>query len=140
MIQVTCAIIIQDGKILLAQNRADSDHAFQWEFPGGKIHHNESEEACIIREIREELELEIVPFQKLEAIEHNYGNKQIKLIPFLCLLKSGEIKLNDHLAVKWCSPAELLTMNLAGADKTLLGKKKNFEILKEYARKQMDNS
>jgi len=140
MIQVTCAIIIQGGKILLAQNQADSDHAFQWEFPGGKILDDETEEECIVREIREELELEIVAIQKLEAIEHDYGHKQIKLIPFLCIIKSGNIVLNDHISAKWCNFSELQKMDLSGADRALLENTKNVEILKEYTRKQVNNS
>lgn len=140
MIQVTCAIIIQGGKILLAQNKADSDHPFQWEFPGGKIHYDETEEECIVREIREELELGIVVIQKLEAIEHDYGYKQIKLIPLLCLIKSGNMILNDHLAIKWCTFSELLKTNLSEADRALLENKNNGKILKEYAREQMYNS
>ncbi len=140
MIQVTCAIIVEDGKILLAQNRADSDHAFQWEFPGGKIHGNESEEACIVREIREELEIEVAIIQKLAPVEFDYGHKQICLVPFLCSIKSGILALSDHLSSKWCEPEELMKMDLSGADRALLEKTSNWKLLEEYARKKQDNS
>jgi len=140
MIQVACAIIIQGGKILLAQNRADSDHPLQWEFPGGKIRDDETEEECIVREIREELELEIIVIQKLEAIKHDYGHKQIKLIPFLCIIESGNIVLNDHFSIKWCNFTELQKVDFAGADRALLENAKDVEILEEYARKQVNNS
>ncbi|MCK3683888.1 (deoxy)nucleoside triphosphate pyrophosphohydrolase [Maribellus sp. YY47] len=135
MIRVACAIIIQKGKILLAQNRADSDHAFQWEFPGGKIRDHETEEECIVREIKEELELEILVVMKLEPIEHDYGHKQIRLIPFVCSVTGGEMVLNDHQSIKWCKPDEILKLDLAGADRALLEKTLNRERLKEYAGK-----
>ena len=140
MIQVTCAIIVQGGKILLAQNRADADHAFQWEFPGGKIHGNENEETCIIREIREELEIEVAIIQRLASVEYDYGHKQICLIPFLCAMESKTLVLNDHLSSKWCEPEELLQMNLSGADRALLEDKSNWKLLEEYARKQKNYS
>ncbi|MFV0266749.1 MAG: (deoxy)nucleoside triphosphate pyrophosphohydrolase [Draconibacterium sp.] len=138
MIQVTCAIIVQGGKILLAQNRADADHAFQWEFPGGKIHGNESKEACIVREIREKLEIEVAIIQRLAPVEFDYGHKQICLIPFLCAMESDTLVLNDHLNSKWCEPEELLQMDLSGADRALLEDKSNWKLLEEYARKQQN--
>lgn len=134
MIQVTCALIVKDRKILVAQKDGDSDHPNQWEFPGGKLNDNENEEACIIREIKEELNIEILPTKKLFAIEHDYQIKSIRLIPFVCSIKSGEIKLIEHQAVQWTTLSHLLRLNLAEADKRLLTIKKNLEELKKHIR------
>ncbi|MDX8338439.1 (deoxy)nucleoside triphosphate pyrophosphohydrolase [Draconibacterium sp. IB214405] len=132
MIKVTCAIIIEAGKILAAQNNESSDHPFQWEFPGGKIKRGETERECIVREIKEELSLTVEVAGELMPIEHDYKIKAIRLIPFVCIIKSGKLKLNDHLAVKWLGFEELAKLDWAEADRCLLTKKENLQLLKEY--------
>lgn len=135
MIDVTCAIIIQHHKILVAQNSAASDHAGKWEFPGGKINPEETEEECILREIQEELELDILVFGKLNSVVYDYGNKTIRLIPFVCEIVGGELVLNDHQAVKWVSVDELKALDFAAADKALIEVSDNIMRLKEHLRK-----
>ena len=129
MLKVTCAIIIQNKKILIVQNSSNSDHPFQWEFPGGKVIFEETSEDCIKREIREELEIEIKIYQKMVSIEFDYGFKQIELIPFLCSIKKGEIKLNEHNKLKWINVDELDEIDFSGADKKLIQLKNNLVIL-----------
>ena len=65
MIHVTCAIILDKDRVLAAQRGRNTHLAGQWEFPGGKVIEGESEEACIIREIREELDIEVRPLGRL---------------------------------------------------------------------------
>src|SRR4030042_880963 len=82
MIQVTCAIIRnEDNEVLIVQRGEKTDHPFKWEFPGGKMRDGETEEECIIREIREELSMEVIIFSKAEQVVHDYGHKEITLIP-----------------------------------------------------------
>ena len=132
MIEVSCALIILNGKVLIAQNGADSDHAFMWEFPGGKIHANESAQSCIIREIHEELELEIRVEDELIPVEHDYGIKRINLIPLICKIVSGNVNLKEHLAFKWVNVDQLLRENLSEADLKLILLPENQRRLKEY--------
>ncbi len=61
MLNVTCAIILFQNKILVTQRSESMKLPLKWEFPGGKLEPGESEEACIIREIKEELNLNIFP-------------------------------------------------------------------------------
>ncbi len=135
MLEVTCALIIKDGSVLTAQNGFNSDHALQWEFPGGKIHLNESARDCIVREIREELNVRISIEKELVSVEHDYGIKKIRLIPFVCTIYSGEIKLNEHRAFNWTTFGELPKTNLCEADLKMILHPENQELLKEYARK-----
>ncbi len=135
MLKVTCALIIQNNKVLITQNNAQSDHPFQWEFPGGKIKNYETEEDCILREIKEELELEIGILTKINSLEFDYGIKQIELIPFICSIKKGEIKLNEHHAFRWVEIDELNGVNFSAADKKLIDDKENRRILKKHFRK-----
>nr|WP_319270462.1 (deoxy)nucleoside triphosphate pyrophosphohydrolase [uncultured Draconibacterium sp.] len=132
MIEVTCAIIINQGKILIAQNNENSDHPLQYEFPGGKIKSGESEKECIVREIKEELNLNVEVVEALTPVQHDYNIKIIRLIPFVCSLVSGDLKLNEHNAVKWLEFEELNELDWAEADRRLLLKKENLHWLKEY--------
>lgn len=140
MLEVTCALIVHHNKILITQNGPQSDHPYQWEFPGGKLEPNETQEACVQREIMEELELQICAEQKLLAVEHDYGIKQIKLIPFLCSIGSGELRLNKHINYKWIELHQLKNIDFSEADKRLLSNSGNLLQLQKYVGKQKDNS
>lgn len=116
MIPVTCAIIRRDGKILAARRSQDTHLAGKWEFPGGKVDDGESEEACIVREIREELGIEIRPTRRMVPSDHDYGTKQIRLIPFACDLVDGEPVAKEHAAVDWFALDDLNRLDWCEAD------------------------
>ncbi|MDB4582186.1 (deoxy)nucleoside triphosphate pyrophosphohydrolase [Draconibacterium sp.] len=132
MLKVTCALIIENRKLLITQNNSTSDHPFQWEFPGGKIKPKEKSEECIVREIQEELNVEVIILQKLKPIVFDYGIKKIHLIPFLCRIQSGIIRLNEHVDFKWIGYDELESTDFSGADKKLFPEKANSAILKKH--------
>ncbi|WP_167604981.1 (deoxy)nucleoside triphosphate pyrophosphohydrolase [Maribellus sediminis] len=134
MIEVSCALIVEQGRILIAQNRATSDHPGKWEFPGGKLKKGETPEQSIVREIFEELNLQVKVIRKLEVVAYDYGHKHIQLIPFICCVEGGELALNDHEAVKWISMEQSLNADFSEADKVLLQQPANWRILKEYLR------
>lgn len=135
MIQVTCAIIFQNNKVLITQRGEHPHHAFQWEFPGGKVNLGEPEEKSILREIKEELELDLEIAEKMMPVDFDYGFKKIRLIPFVCFLKSGKILLKEHVDYRWVNWQELEKMNLSGADLKLLSQPENQKLLEEYSRK-----
>ena len=112
MLKVTCAIIIQQNKILVTQRNASSDHPLKWEFPGGKLQPGETEEECIAREINEELEIDIEIRKPMISLVHDDGCRQIELIPFLCVIKSGTIKLQEHHDLNWVTLNELEKIDL----------------------------
>ncbi|QEM13095.1 (deoxy)nucleoside triphosphate pyrophosphohydrolase [Mucilaginibacter rubeus] len=117
MIKVTCAIIVNaDGLVLAAQRNATMSLPLKWEFPGGKIEPGETAEACLIREIKEELHVDIEIVAPLPANTHQYPNVTIQLIPFVCRITSGEIILKEHLDFKWVAKDELLALDWAEAD------------------------
>lgn len=135
MLKVTCALIVKNGKLLITRNGPESDHALQWEFPGGKVKLAETEVACIVREIKEELELNIKVIVQLKAIEHDYGIKKIRLIPFICEITGGILKLNNHIEKKWITTDELCSIDFSEADKRFVQKRETQQILKKYAGK-----
>lgn len=88
----------------------------KWEFPGGKVEANESLQACLQREIREELGLLIKVGQPLKPVTFSYTSGRIILLPFFCQLISEKISLTEHKAYKW-QPKTLLTkLDWAAAD------------------------
>lgn len=117
MIDVTCAIIRnEENEILVVQRGEKSDHPFKWEFPGGKLKDNETEEECILREIKEELSIDIVICKRMADAEYDYGNKQIKLIPFICDTLNDLPLLSEHMAFKWLNPVDLGKIDFSEAD------------------------
>lgn len=120
MQKVTCAIIEKGERILTAKRSSSMHPPLKWEFPGGKLKDNESEEECILREIKEELNLKIEIIERLDSSNFDYGIKKIELIPFRCKYLSGEIILHEHAEALWIHPKEVLNYDLAEADIPIL--------------------
>jgi len=119
-IEVVCAIIRhpKDESICLAAQRARSDKMLpeKWEFPGGKIEKDESAETALVREIGEELGMEVLPVQALKPVLHQYETLSIRLIPYVCDWLSGEICAVEHATTMWCNPDQLKSLDWAAAD------------------------
>jgi 8-oxo-dGTP diphosphatase len=117
MIDVTCAIIRnEDDEVLIVQRGENTDHPFRWEFPGGKISPGESREDCIIREISEELSMDVVICSPLKPVEYDYGYKQIRLIPYICDTLDELPLLSEHIGFKWISGYDLANVDFSEAD------------------------
>jgi 8-oxo-dGTP diphosphatase len=115
-LHVACALIERDGLLLAAQRSATMSLPLKWEFPGGKIEAGESPEACLHRELREEMDVSVVIGQALLSSTHHYPDFTVTLYPFLCQLETAEIVLREHAAMRWLAPTELLTLDWAAAD------------------------
>ena len=122
MIEVCCALIIRDGKVLATQRSEEMPHPLKWEFPGGKVKMGESPERCIMREIKEELRIQIKVDQMLPSVTHSYENFTIKLIPFLCSILKGTVYLSEHLHFDWVDFNDLDTIDWLDADRKLVEK------------------
>lgn len=116
MKEVTAAIIINDGKILIAQRAEDQKLAGKWEFPGGKVESGETPEECLKREIKEELgiKIEVDKFFAESIYQYNIGT--IKLLAYKARWIDGEYKLTAHTQIKWVKPYELENYDFAPAD------------------------
>ena len=121
IIDVTCALIIDDQTRLFAAQRSSlMSLPEKWELPGGKVEPNETPEQCLIREIKEELNIEIEIIKELESNTHNYTSFTIKLIPFIVKRINGEITLKEHADFKWLNTNEFLDLDWADADIPIL--------------------
>jgi 8-oxo-dGTP diphosphatase len=115
-ILVACAIIRQEGKILAVQRSELMNLPFKWEFPGGKINEGESPEQCVIREVSEELNLQIEVGQSLPSVNYDYPDFSVTLFPFICAIVSGEIILHEHKSMLWLSTHELWSLDWLAPD------------------------
>jgi len=124
-IEVSAALIFRGDKLLITQRHAHSHLGGLWEFPGGKREPGETFEQCLVREIREELGVEISVGELFEEIVHDYPEKSVRLKFFICRLLSGEPQPLDCAAVKWVEKSELATHAFPAADAQLLAKLKS---------------
>ena len=125
-VEVSAALIFHGGKLLITQRHAKSHLGGLWEFPGGKRETGETFEQCLVREIREELGVEISVGKLFEEISHDYPEKSVRLKFFLCELIAGEPQPLDCAAVKWIEKSELAKFEFPAADVQLLEKLKAF--------------
>lgn len=119
-IKVTCAIIQFGDKILVVQRSAHMRLPLKWEFPGGKVEVGESEEACILREIREELNIDIELVARHTPARFDYPDFSILLIPFTANYLRGTIKLAEHKQYLLLEKARLSALDWAEADLPVL--------------------
>ena len=113
---VTCAIITINNKILAVQRSNRMSLPMKWEFPGGKLEPNETEIACIKREIREELNIEIEVVDRLTPSVHSYPTFTIELIPYRANYLSGQLQLKEHHHYLLLNKNELDALDWAEAD------------------------
>ena len=120
-IQVVSAIIIRDGK-LFATQRGYGEWKDWWEFPGGKIEPEESQEDALKREIREELATEIEVGTLLSTVEYDYHKFHLTMHCYLCTIISGELSLLEHEDARWLTTDELDSVKWLPADKDVIEK------------------
>jgi 8-oxo-dGTP diphosphatase len=120
LIKVACAIIEHEQKVLVAQRAEGMDHPLEWEFPGGKILAGEVPGVCIVREVKEEINILIMPIIPLSPVTYDYGDKLVKLFPYICKFVQGDIDLLEHNQVQWLSIDTLPNIPLCAADISIL--------------------
>lgn len=116
MIQVTAAILRDRGRVLLARRKPGGPLAGYWEFPGGKLEPGESPEACLARELHEELGIEGRVGAFVASHRHEYAHATVELLAYEVEWIAGELAPVDHDALEWVLPEELLRFELAPAD------------------------
>lgn len=117
MVTVVAALIKKDDKVLIAKRATGDENVYgKWEFPGGKVEVNETEECAIEREIKEEFEMDIKAKNFITNNICEYPNRTIDLRLYQCDYVSGKFKLHDHLEYVWVEIDKLFEYDLAKAD------------------------
>ncbi|MEY3897451.1 MAG: hypothetical protein RLZZ214_2972 [Verrucomicrobiota bacterium] len=121
MIDVVCGVIENSAGQYLACLRPEGKHlGGLWEFPGGKVDPGESPESALVRELREELAVEVAVGRPLSPVIWRYEAATIHLRPFLCTIIAGELRALEHERVLWCAPEDFHQLPWAAADVPVL--------------------
>lgn len=112
--------------VILATQRGYGEFKDGWEFPGGKIEDGESPEAAIKREIREELDTEIVVGELIDTIEYDYPAFHLSMACFRCEIAKGHPVLKEHEAARWLTQAQLEEVDWLPADRKIINEIRNF--------------
>jgi mutator protein MutT len=122
IIDVAAALVFRDGKLLITQRYAKAHLGGLWEFPGGKREPEETFEQCLVRELREELGIEVAVGELVESLTHEYPEKTVHLNFYRCRWKQHEPQPLGCPAFKWVSAARLKDHAFPAADARLLEK------------------
>ncbi len=123
-LEVVAAVIISDGQFLCMQ-RGESSHAYvskKYEFPGGKVETGEAPEKALERELREEMELDVVirPEDHLITVEHTYPDFKMTMHCYACLLDHPAFHRLEHLSSCWLPLSRLDSLDWAAADRKVV--------------------
>lgn len=123
MVVAAAALIDAQGRVLVQCRPPGSDLAGKWEFPGGKIEEGEDPEAALIRELREELGIEVDRADLTPACfaSEPLGDRDLLLLLFLCRNWRGTPKLLQASALEWLHPNRLDVIDMPRADRPLIG-------------------
>ena len=120
-ISVSAGILVNnDNQILLSQRTADKSFPGQWEFPGGKIESSETAHEALIRELKEELGIDIDNSYLFKTIEHYYDSFKANIEFFLVDSWSGELSGEEGQLVRWFSVRDLRDLPILAADNPVI--------------------
>lgn len=129
MTLVTAAILTDGDRVLVCQRRAGSRFGLKWEFPGGKVEAGETPEACLQRELREELGIQVEVGPEVYQTEHSYPNGfTVRLLFFRVLRYAGNPVNWDFERIEWAPVSELPGYDFLEADRELVDRMARGEI------------
>ena len=122
LLVVACALVDGDGRVLVAQRPAGKSMAGLWEFPGGKIEADETPEAALIRELKEELSIDVTAacLAPLSFASHGYDGFHLLMPLYVCRKWDGQVMPREGQQVKWLRPRDLFDLPMPEADKPLI--------------------
>lgn len=120
VLEVVAALIFDDSGRVLATQCAPHKHGGGWEFPGGKIEPGESQQEAVVREIREELALEVAVGPLLHTVNWHYPSFHLRMHCYACTLLGGELTLREHADARWLAADALDTVPWLPADVDVL--------------------
>ena len=119
MTEVVAALIWDGDRFLICQRPAHKARGLLWEYVGGKVEPGETKQDALIRECREELGITITVGDVFMDVVHEYPDITVHLTLFHASIAEGTIRLLEHNAVAWITPAEIPDYNFCPADKDI---------------------
>ena len=119
---VACALVDADGRVLVTQRPAGRSMAGMWEFPGGKVEPRETPEAALVRELAEELGVDVTHecLAPLSFASHGYEAFHLLMPLYVCRKWSGNVTGREEQNLKWVFPRELYDLDMPPADIPLI--------------------
>ncbi len=122
LLVAACALVDPDGRVLIAQRPEGKSMAGMWEFPGGKVEPGETPEATVIRELKEELGIDVTNacLAPLTFASHAYDGFHLLMPLYVCRRWNGIVGPREGQAVKWVRPVRLRDYPMPPADMPLI--------------------
>jgi|SRR5579863_48222 len=136
---VVAAVIERaDRRLLIGQRRRNDTSPLKWEFPGGKVEKDETPEAALARELREELGVQLLRCAPIGKVQHKYANvgEMLEILFYAATIKEDEVSPKSFERIAWVLPKELGDYDFLAANSQLIanlatGKIKPAEILEQ---------
>jgi 8-oxo-dGTP diphosphatase len=128
-ILVTAGIVLEGERILICQRHHSDAYGMQWEFPGGKVEEGEDLKACLRRELAEELRIEAEIGEEVFRLRHRYPDRYVEVVFFEVRSFRGTVRNQVFEAVKWVSRASLSEFDFLEADRELVRRISQGEIV-----------
>ena len=119
-LRVVAALLERDGLLFAARRSPERREGGLWELPGGKVEAGESDQEALVRELHEELAIEVEVGAFVAEATHAYAHGTVTLVGYRCRLVAGEPVLRDHDASRWLSARSIHEVEWAPADLPLL--------------------
>jgi 8-oxo-dGTP diphosphatase len=122
VVVAACALVDADGRVLVAQRPEGKTMAGLWEFPGGKVDDGERPETALIRELREELGIDVSEacLAPLTFASHAYDDFHLLMPLYVCRRWKGEVRSQENQALRWVKPLRLRDLSMPPADIPLI--------------------
>jgi len=121
-VEVAIAVVFDRAHqhVLVCKRKDDAVLAGFWEFPGGKCDPGEAPRACAIREVREEVGIDVAAVGQLDPIEHEYPYAHVRLHPFVCEFIAGAVQRLEVADARWVPSADVASYEFPPANETLV--------------------
>ena len=128
LLVAAAALVDVDGRVLVQQRPEGKAMAGLWEFPGGKVEEGESLEQTLIRELREELDIDVTEacLAPFTFASHAYENFRLLMPLFVCRVWQGTLRPREGQAIEWLRPVRMADLAMPPADRPLVAMLRDF--------------
>jgi len=120
IVHVAVGVVYQAQKFFITQRKVDTHQGGKWEFPGGKVEADETVAEALARELKEEINIDVLACQPLTVIKHDYGDKKVSLDVFIVDNFTGEPNAQEGQLQQWCSLTDLSKLDFPEANKEII--------------------